>query len=441
MGKSFKKLFLLFGDILFLHVALLLTLLFRFPGENLPEVYEQHWPYFIIVFLIWIIVFYIFDLYNINLKIRDTRFIRQMINAIVISVTISVVYFYLTVQPTITPKTNLFIFSGIFALLIFGWRYFYQAWIITVIPPINLAIIGNNHLTRTLLNELERYPGIGFSSAIIFEDPKHLQELTLKIREKNIKVIVICDDFGESQRMENALFSCLPLKVDFFNFPDFYEYISGKIPVEAIGQDWFLENLKEGQKGNYHILKRIFDLVFAFIILALSLPFWLFIAVAIKISSSGPVFFRQTRLGKNEEAYRVIKFRTMYVANNDGSPTDKHDRRITKVGQFLRKTRLDEIPQVLNVISGDMSFIGPRPERPELVVELEKHIPFYKTRLLVKPGLTGWDQISGSYHSPSVQDTMEKLQHDLYYLKHRSLSLDLSITLKTLATVVFHEGR
>ena len=131
----------------------------------------------------------------------------------------------------------------------------------------------------------------------------------------------------------------------------------------------------------------------------------------------------------------------MYVANNDGSPTDKHDRRITKVGQFLRKTRLDEIPQVLNVISGDMSFIGPRPERPELVVELEKHIPFYKTRLLVKPGLTGWDQISGSYHSPSVQDTMEKLQHDLYYLKHRSLSLDLSITLKTLATVVFHEGR
>ena len=131
----------------------------------------------------------------------------------------------------------------------------------------------------------------------------------------------------------------------------------------------------------------------------------------------------------------------MGTIGNDGAPTEKNDNRITKVGLFLRKTRLDEIPQVLNVFKGEMSFIGPRPERPEIIIELERSIPFYKTRLLIEPGLTGWDQISGSYHSPSVVDTMEKLQHDLYYLKHRSISLDLSIILKTIATMLFHEGR
>ncbi len=441
MSKSIKKLTLLIGDIILLHVALLLTLIFRFPGENLPLIYAMHWPYFIIVFLVWILSFYIFDLYNLNLKFRDTRFIRQIINTIFISVTVSVVYFYLTVQPVITPKTNLFIFSGINALMVMGWRLFFQAYITRVIPPTNLAVIGNNQRTAGLIEELKKNPGVAYQPVLVFDDPRHLVDLDVRIRENKVRVIVICDDFGESKRMENALFSCLPLKVNFYNFPDFYEHISGKIPVEAIGQDWFLENLKEGQKNNYYVMKRIFDLVFAVIILLATLPFWILIAAAIKLTSPGPVFFRQVRLGLNEKSYVLIKFRTMQTTGNDGSPTGKNDRRITSVGKFLRTTRLDEIPQVLNVLNGEMSFIGPRPERPELVVELEKHIPFYKTRLLVKPGLTGWDQISGNYHSPSVADTIEKLQHDLYYLKHRSIALDLSIMLKTISTVIFHEGR
>lgn len=126
---------------------------------------------------------------------------------------------------------------------------------------------------------------------------------------------------------------------------------------------------------------------------------------------------------------------------NNRSMTIEGDKRITKFGSFLRKTRLDEIPQILNIIKGEMSFIGPRPERPEIVSDLEYQIPFYKTRLLIKPGITGWDQVSGKYHSPSLEDTLEKLQYDLFYLKHRSFYLDLIITLKTIATMLSREGR
>jgi lipopolysaccharide/colanic/teichoic acid biosynthesis glycosyltransferase len=131
----------------------------------------------------------------------------------------------------------------------------------------------------------------------------------------------------------------------------------------------------------------------------------------------------------------------MRVEGNDGAMTAIGDKRITRFGAFLRQTRLDEIPQVINIIKGEMSFIGPRPERPELASELEQQIPFYKTRLLVKPGISGWDQVSGHYHSASLEDTREKLQYDLYYLKHRSLYLDLGITLKTIATMLGREGR
>jgi lipopolysaccharide/colanic/teichoic acid biosynthesis glycosyltransferase len=151
--------------------------------------------------------------------------------------------------------------------------------------------------------------------------------------------------------------------------------------------------------------------------------------------------FTQERVGQNEQVFKMLKFRTMKVQGNDGSMTKEHDNRITGVGRCLRKTRLDEIPQLINILRGEMSFIGPRPERPEYVRDLAEKIPFYKTRLLIQPGISGWDQISGVYHSPSLEDTTEKLQYDLYYLKHRSIIFDCSIFLKTIATMLGREGR
>ena len=173
-----------------------------------------------------------------------------------------------------------------------------------------------------------------------------------------------------------------------------------------------------------------------------SLPLFPFIAAAVKLNSPGNVFYTQKRIGKGGQMFWLLKFRSMVQdAEKDGAKwAEKEDTRITKVGNFLRKSRLDELPQLWNVLKGEMSFIGPRPERPEFVRELEKQIPFYQTRHLIKPGLTGWAQINFPYGA-SVEDAMEKLQYDLYYIKHRSLVLDFGVVLKTIKIVLSRGGR
>ena len=231
------------------------------------------------------------------------------------------------------------------------------------------------------------------------------------------------------------------MQVSVLSYPDFYQILTGKIPVEAIGANWFLDNLKEGGKNYFQAFKRMIDLLAAVFIFSVSFIFWPLIALAIKLESRGPIFFCQERLGRQGRRFTIIKFRTMRQENNNQELTTLGDKRITRLGNFLRKTRLDELPQTINIIKGEMSFIGPRPERPELVAELEEAIPFYNMRLIVKPGLTGWDQVSGEYHSPSKEDTLKKLQNDLFYIKNRSLFLDFVIFLKTIATVFGRGGR
>ena len=204
---------------------------------------------------------------------------------------------------------------------------------------------------------------------------------------------------------------------------------------------WFLENLSEGNKNIFDFIKRIYDLALASLILMITLPLWPIIGIIIRSESKGPVFFRQTRAGQNNKPFKILKFRTMTIADKDFAPTKENDARVTRFGSFLRKSRIDEIPQAINILKGEMSFVGPRPERPEYIEGLKTAIPFYKERMLVKPGLTGWDQISGEYHSPSREDSMKKLQYDLYYIKNRSIYLDLSIILKTISTVLSRSGR
>ena len=439
--KTFKKIILFAGDVLFLHLALLITLLLRYPNSDIIFVFKFHWPQFAVVFIIWLIVFYINDLYDLTLNSKDKKFYRLIFNAALFSTVLSVVYFYLNVKVSITPKTNLVIFNAIFVLLVIIWRNLHQSILISIIPPINLAIIGSSKHTEILQHELDIQSGEIYKVVLVCNNQDEIEQLNQNITNQKIRAIVICDDFGNSERVRNILFDCLSYNISFFNYPDFYELLTNKVPVESIGQDWFLNNLNEGQKNYYNFVKRMVDLFVAFTVLFFTLPLWLIIALAIKLSSKGPIFFKQIRLGKNEKEFHMVKFRTMRVDNNDGSPTRENDDRTTRVGSFLRKTRLDEIPQVLNILMGEMSFIGPRPEQPEIITQLEHHIPFYKTRLLIKPGLTGWDQISGNYHSPSVPDSLEKLQYDLFYLKHRSLYQDFSIALKTFSTMIFHEGR
>lgn len=432
---------MLLGDFFFLNLALFITLTLRYSKDLWLDNFRGHFPHFFVIFIIWLLVFYINDLYNLNLKAAGRKFFRQTISAAILSSLFSIIYFYLNVQSAIAPKTNLAIFILVFVILFFVWRGIYGSLIRSLIPKSNLAIIGFNEHTETLISELKNNPGSGYQTALIFKSPGEMDSLVESIKEKNIRAIVVADDFGQSEKLREALFSCLKYHIIFFDYPAFYELLTGKVPVEAIGPSWFLENIKEGERNYFNFIKRIVDFFGALIIFLVSLIFWPLIALIIKLESHGPIFFIQARYGRNEKIFKMIKFRTMRVTGNDGSPTVEGDSRVTHFGNFLRKTRLDEIPQVLNIIKGDMSFIGPRPERPEIVSELEHKIPFYKTRLLIKPGLTGWDQVSGHYHSPSLEDSLEKLQYDLFYLKHRSFYTDLAITLKTIATMLSRGGR
>ncbi len=193
-------------------------------------------------------------------------------------------------------------------------------------------------------------------------------------------------------------------------------------------------------KTKFNKTKTFFDFFLAGVILLVSLPFWPLIMLLIKIESKGPVFIKMLRDGKNRKPFKMYKFRSMKEEGNTLSPTVVNDPRITKFGSFMRKTRIDEIPQVLNVIKGDMSIVGPRPERSEFIMEIERQVPLYNKRHLVKPGITGWAQVMGGYLSYTKEDQMIKVQYDLFYIKNRSMYLDILIIFKTIATVLRGSG-
>jgi len=440
MNKRFKQVILLLGDLAILQLTLWISLILRFSGNPMSSLWASNLPYFIPVFIIWIIVLYIGGAYNLNLAYNSRRFRLTVINSISFAALLSIIYFYLH-QSEIAPKTILAIFVLVFAILFFTWRSIFNYFVKSYLPKNNLAFIGWNKAVEGLLEDIKNQPHHGFSTALVFKSADDITNLPAIIREKNIHTIVLSNELAGDPKLTESLFNCLSLNVVFYSQVDFYENINGKVPIESIDQAWFINNLNEGNRHYFNIIKRVIDLVLSALLLIISLPFWPLIALLIKLESRGPVFFKQKRVGLNEEEFKMLKFRTMKVHGNDGSMTKEKDNRITKIGNFLRKTRLDEIPQIINILKGEMSFIGPRPERPEYVSELAKQIPFYKTRLLIKPGVSGWDQISGIYHSPSLEDTMEKLQYDLYYLKHRSIYFDLGIFLKTVATVLSRGGR
>ncbi len=454
MKINSKKIILLLGDVALLYLSLYLALSFRylhFISLFGVEMSKHFFP-FSLIFLIWILIFYINNLYEIN-STDNNIFFQKSLTSIGVAGLLSFVYFYLTPQSTITPKTNLLIFIIFFTFLFFIWRQVFDLILKSHLTKTNIAIIGFNNEVKELIHEIKNKPHLGYKIKFIIDDNqkntlkiknipilnniKHLDKL---VTSNNLSNIIIAKNIHKNPKLRSALFNALPLKINIIKLTDFYENITGKIALESINETWFLENLNEGNKKIFDIFKRSYDLFFAFFILLFNFPFWPIIGLIIKIQSPGPIFFKQIRLGKNNKKFKIIKFRTMNVEKNDFSPTNKNDKRIFSFGSFMRKTRIDEIPQILNIIIGDMSFIGPRPEQPKLAKKLAKKIPFYYERNLVKPGLSGWDQISGEYHSPSYEDTVKKLQYDLYYIKNRSIYLDISIALKTISIILSRQG-
>jgi len=445
MNNNLKKIILLGGDVLAMYFSLYLTLIIRYWGNYKPEIWSAHfWP-FTIIFILWVIIFYISNLYSLNLAVNNLKFYQSSGKALAIAGLASLAFFYLIPQIGIAPKRNLFIYIIVFAVIFYVWRQFYNWSLKSYLPKINIGIVGYNNLVAEIINEFKLKPHLGYNLSFIVDDKARagtqpISELEKLMANNKLDTIILSYGPDQSENLRAILFNSLYRRINYVSLPNFYEDITGKVPLDNLNQMWFLENLSENNKIWFDRLKIIYDFILALIIFIITLPFWLIIAAIIKLESSGPVFFVMNRAGRNNKIFRLIKFRTMKEENNDHSPTQANDSRITKFGNILRKTRIDELPQVINILKGEMSFVGPRPERPELAGNLEKLIPFYGQRTLVKPGLTGSDQISGEYHSPSREDSLKKLQFDLFYIKNRSMFLDLSIILKTIATVVSRKG-
>src|SRR3989339_495509 len=448
MNDKLKKIILLLGDIGVLYLSLYITLIIRY--QSLPNVqtWQSHITPFSIIFFVWIVVFFIANLYNLHLAVNNSKFIVTSIRSMLVAGLLSVVFFYTNPNLPITPKTNLIILiiSILFFLL---WRRAFN-WVLGAYLPKNkIAFIGYNEQIKELIKIFNEKPHLGYIPSLVISKnkidekifhEKNTYKLSKLIKEKNINTVILADDPHQSHAIRSSLFSCLHLNINLFSLPNFYEVITGKIPLDAINQMWFLENLNKGTKTFFNIFKRVSDIALALIILFLTLPFWLIIIIIIKYESPGSIFYFSRRSGKNKKIFNLIKFRTMRENGNNHAYTKKNDPRITKFGVFMRKTRIDEIPQVINILRGEISFVGPRPERPELIINLEKEIPFYNERMLVKPGLSGWAQIA-EYHSPTVEDTIKKLQYDLFYVKNKSIYLDLVIMLKTILMIAKGGGR
>jgi exopolysaccharide biosynthesis polyprenyl glycosylphosphotransferase len=450
---QFKKFFLLTGDIIILYAALYLTLVFRYQALPSGFLWQSHFVLFTIVFTGWILIFYIANLYDLRLAVNNARFWQITGKSLLVATLIAVVFFYLLPNSEITPKTNLAIYLVVFTFLFGLWRNFFNWSLSAYLPKNNIAVVGWNDQVKELVDEMSEKKQLGYRLAFILDDRtteqnnyrdvpiwREVASLPELVKNHKVSAIIVSSDPDQSTALRSALFACLPLKISFFALPLFYESFSGKVPVSLISEMWFLENLNEGGQAIFDTIKRTADFLLALIFFLVTLPFWPLVGIIIKLDSRGPVFFLQTRVGTDGKLFRIYKFRTMREAGNDHVPTIANDKRVTRFGNFLRKSRIDEIPQLLNIIKGEMSFVGPRPERPELVEDLEKMIPFYRERMLVKPGVTGWDQVSGEYHSPSYEDTLKKLQYDLFYIKNRSIYLDLTIILKTIYTVLSRSG-
>ncbi len=449
-----KRVLLLLGDTILLYISLACALFLRNKQLNI-EIWDAHFWQFSFIFIFWLIIFFINGLYEINKAKNNFKFYGKLIQNLLVNGAFAVLFFYLISEQysNIKPQTILLILLFLFSILFIIWRHLFYKLISSSKWRDNLAIIGVNTESFLLAEEIINKPQLGYKLKLIINpdysfipEKFHIAKISKDIInmkkdfiEQKINTVVTVDNPKYSPEISRYLFESINLKIKYFNLTDFYEKITGKVPVTVLKKNWFLENLTSKNNPWYIITKRIIDILFSIILSLISLIFLPIIFLAIKLESKGPLIYKQKRMGINGKIYTIYKLRSMIQNAEKGKAiwAKKNDTRITKVGKFIRNTRIDEIPQLWNILKGDMSFVGPRPERPKLIKKLKNEIPFYNERHLVKSGLTGWAQINFPYGS-SIEDSKEKLQYDLFYIKNQSLALDISIILKTI-NIVFNK--
>lgn len=398
--------------------------------------------------------FYVFELYDLEVKRSHSKTLVLIVFSVIIATGMLAILSYMAPQNKL-GRVILATHVPLTIVLIFLWRRLFFAFFQKGKGINNLLVIGNSPLNEEILAVVEKSPAKHYNLAGTIYDYKenpgaiYINGTTGKkgihdiVKENDIHTVVISEDLKHTPALRSDLLNVKFAGVSIYDAPVFYKELTAKVPVFHVKDAWFLfHNQHEVFHPSYwQNTKRVMDISFAALGLILSAPVLLLSALIIKLTR-GPVFFRQERIGLNKKPYALIKFRTM-IDNAEAKTgpiwARKNDDRVTKVGRVLRKTRIDEIPQLINVLKGDMSFVGPRPIRKCFEDENSRNIPFYDLRHIVKPGVTGWAQVK-DFDPRAENGPLERLQYDLFYIQNQSLFFDIFIMLKTVQTVLFRPG-
>ncbi len=421
---SHQKIILMLGDFAACIGAFYLMSAIRF--DTFPTRTSSQFQLFAVLFLIWLVIFFVFDLYTARRINPNPRNIGLIFAAMATNTLLGVVFFYISSTAGISPKTNLVIVAAFSTVLIVAWRRICYV-LFTKRFVRKIVLIGEGPHISELGRELARNPNIGSVIAAYPTIPSSLPES---------RVDLIIADHIDPQTLIAYARSCGAQPLSLF---EAYELILTKIPVELMTEERALAYLNSQSTSALYVLYRLLEILGASLVLIVTSPFLLIGAVAKWAEDGGPVLYTQTRVGKDGKIFHIYKLRSMRTnAETHGVVwADKQDTRITTVGKILRNTHLDEVPQMYNIIRGDLAGIGPRAERPEFVADLEQQIPYYYLRHTIKPGFTGWAQIKYRY-ARTVEDSREKFEYDLYYLKNKSPLLDIGIVLKTAQIIFTH---
>lgn len=456
-----RRVLLLNGDILTAGLALLFAIYFwgsqsQTQGFTISFVIDRVPGWFYFLPIIWL--FLLIEIHDIR-KASSWGQTLQGIGTAALIGAILYLFIYFTSPPESLPRTGVAVFIISAAILTTIWRFFYIRVLTTELFLPRVLVVGGGVSGKLFLktfNEIDPKPY--FMIGIIDDDPAKLGQvfegykvlgsgldlLDVIEKEKISDIIVAITGVIKGGTFQ-AILDAQEMGVEITRMPVAYEDLNQTVPIRILEADWILSSFVDdtGVSGFYHIAKRIMDLVGGMIGVGLFLFLLIPVGLLILLDDGFPILYRQDRLGQSGRPYKIIKFRTMVKNADQGGKAQwasEDDQRITKIGRFLRKTHLDEFPQFINVLKGEMSLVGPRSEQPGLVQNLQKDVPFYRARLLVKPGVTGWAQINYGYPE-TVDETIDKLEYDLYYIKNRTILLDLRIILGTPATIFGLKGR
>lgn len=440
-----------------LYIYFLITVGFRFKFQYLRF---EHFYYFSNL-LIFIVVFYVMDLHNFKKNFAVARQVLNIFLAICFAWILSIFFFYITGNPPLGRGISLIYLSSLFILIVL-FRFIYSKLAVSSIYAKKAIIVGAGKGGVSVAELIKKNPQLNIKIICLLDidkqkDGKHICEAPVLCKKDTLiesvtdykpDLIILAMRRNRYEKMIKDVIACSQRGIEIRDIASIFEEIAGKIPLKYVSDFWILFSHMNQTGFYFKKIKRLVDILSSSVLLILSTPVMIITALAIKLDSEGPVFYRQLRVGKGGTNFELIKFRSMVKdAENNGAVWAAHrDKRITGVGRIIRLLRIDELPQLFNVLKGEMSLVGPRPERPKFVSNFLGHngnnkdiIPHYRERLAVKPGLTGWAQVMYPYAS-SYEESLEKLEYDLYYIKNMSFLLDMAIILKTIRVVLFGDG-